>query len=98
MHKEAVLTEWTTSSRKARNRDLDVRACAIGVRVDGYGTADSSVVLVRQHGDVLGANRVPLDDRSIAGKGERDGNEAQSQGEGAHGRWSKRCRWTSEDV
>lgn len=83
------LTERPSGGGKSRDGDLHVGASAIGVRVDDYGAANGGVALVRKYGDVLGADSVVLDDGSIVGGGKREGEEAQGQSEGSHGRQSK---------
>jgi hypothetical protein len=82
--KELILTERTSSSRKARDGDLHVGACAVGARLDNNSSADRGVSLVRQLGDVLSASRVVLNDGSIACEGERESKKAQGKVEGAH--------------
>jgi hypothetical protein len=63
------LTERTSSSRKTRDGDLHVGACAVGARLDNNSSADRGVSLVGQLGDVLSASRVVLNDGSIACEG-----------------------------
>jgi hypothetical protein len=64
-YNEATLTEGTALVRQSRDRNLHIRTRAIGVRVHNHSSADGSASPVRQHGDVLRADRVVVNGRSI---------------------------------
>lgn len=82
------ITEWATLFWQARDGDLNIGARAVGVRVDHHGAADVSVIPVREHRGVLGADRVACDDWCVGCKRKREGDEAQGESEGTHGQRS----------
>ena len=61
-----ILTERTTLSRQSRDGDLHIGTSTVRVRVHSNSAANSSVSPVREHCDVLRADRVVVDDGSLS--------------------------------
>jgi hypothetical protein len=62
-----ILTKGTTCGRQSRDRDLDIATRAVGVCVHSNSPTNSSISPVRQHSNVLCADRVVLHNGSLVG-------------------------------